>query len=360
MNVQEMHIGIDLELQKINSFSDANIQPEEKDWFLNKEVLKFIEQRTNFNSNTKGTGFHDTTKRIEDLRSLVKKDFKLDILINEEGKKVIFLPSDFYKHVSLNVKSKNNCDNSYTGVNTKTLYKTVFPIIEGDGETVLSSFVIRAIKDIFVTDLFTLSNLPNDYLNSTSFINNQKFMLIKALKIKLKENLEDYINTPFSLYWEKYGEEYYKDSFILITEEDELDSISISVNSNTVSYETEEVVLKDFSTLTPLVSSRVRLLDLEFEDDARFSSLSKSTLNSIIGSLYSNIIELEEPQSIILSSGYLTYICKPDLIDLHLNSDLNMPRKQCEEIVTNTVAFIKVLIESNNYQAYKQENILIE
>ena len=53
-------------------------------------------------------------------------------------------------------------------------------------------------------------------------------------------------------------------------------------------------------------------------------------------------------------------ICKPNIIDLFLDSNLNVSDKVAKEIVGNTIRFLKGLIGDKNYQAYAQENTLIE
>jgi hypothetical protein len=56
----------------------------------------------------------------------------------------------------------------------------------------------------------------------------------------------------------------------------------------------------------------------------------------------------------------MTYFCTPSILDVNLNNDLNMSNSVCREIISNTVRFMKALIEDNNYEAYIKENMLIE
>ena len=70
---KELHIGIDLGLQGINSNRKGDIQSPEKDWFLNNVMIQEINRKLNPKSNFKGEGFEDTFKRIDDLES-IKED----------------------------------------------------------------------------------------------------------------------------------------------------------------------------------------------------------------------------------------------------------------------------------------------
>ena len=66
-----MHIMINLGLQKIASNQVDSFLPEELDLELNKNIQRFIEQRLNKFGNKYRTGFEESQKRIDDLRTLV-------------------------------------------------------------------------------------------------------------------------------------------------------------------------------------------------------------------------------------------------------------------------------------------------
>ena len=53
MKAKELHVALDLELQKINSASELNILAAEKDWFLNKEALKYVNKALEISTNPK-------------------------------------------------------------------------------------------------------------------------------------------------------------------------------------------------------------------------------------------------------------------------------------------------------------------
>lgn len=100
--VSEMHINIDLELNKINSNLYDIILPEEKDYFLNKAQERFVKDRYGAQSNSKGKGFEMSQKRIDDLRNLLvpnyydkcyfvaSNDFDFDTKLR------FYLPNDYW------------------------------------------------------------------------------------------------------------------------------------------------------------------------------------------------------------------------------------------------------------------------
>lgn len=71
MTVNEMHIAVNLGVQKLASFQVDNLLPEEIDHELNLSQLRFVKQRFNARSNRQGKGFEQSQKRIDDLKSLI-------------------------------------------------------------------------------------------------------------------------------------------------------------------------------------------------------------------------------------------------------------------------------------------------
>jgi hypothetical protein len=72
MTVEEMHIAVNLGVQKIASFQADALLPEEIDYELNTAVRRFISQRYNTQGNKYQRGFEQSQKRLDDLRHLVE------------------------------------------------------------------------------------------------------------------------------------------------------------------------------------------------------------------------------------------------------------------------------------------------
>ena len=72
MTVEEMHIAVNLGVQKIASFQADNLLAEEIDYELNTAVRRFISQRYNMQGNKYRRGFEQSQKRLDDLRHLVE------------------------------------------------------------------------------------------------------------------------------------------------------------------------------------------------------------------------------------------------------------------------------------------------
>jgi hypothetical protein len=74
MTVNEMHIAVNLGVQKLASFQADTLLPQEIDFELNLAMNRFIKQRYNAASNRYGKGFEQSQKRIDDLRTLLQEN----------------------------------------------------------------------------------------------------------------------------------------------------------------------------------------------------------------------------------------------------------------------------------------------
>lgn len=72
MTIGDMHIAVNLGVQKIASFQADSMLPEEIDYELNTAMRRFISQRYNKQGNKYQRGFEQSQKRLDDLRHLVE------------------------------------------------------------------------------------------------------------------------------------------------------------------------------------------------------------------------------------------------------------------------------------------------
>lgn len=351
-----MHIALDLDLQKLNSQVTKNIEPEEKDWFLNAETHKYILSKTRPDTNKKRIGFQDTTKRIEDIKDLVKEK-PLHLLGNTSEDRYANLSSDFFDFVRFDCKIAKDCE-SPLRLLTNTTYRTVFNLKLPEVGT-LSTYLIKIKIGTVTTTLFDIeADLPSNYLVNENFFK-QKFLLEKALRIKLQSKIEEVLGSKVELYWERYNTEFRPSTFTLVSST-EMVSITVEVNSDVFINNTEIINSTVYREQDLQLLSPIRVIDDEYYGKVIGSSLSKSRMASLTGVLRQSIIKVKLPKGVIGGVVLSTYICKPSIIDLNLNSSLNVSRKVCEEIVRNTAQFIKMLISDDNYSAYVQENMITE
>lgn len=353
-----MHIEIDLELQKLNSQSTKNILPQEKDWFLNKEVIKYLQSKTNPTSNVKQLGFEDTAKRIEDIKDLIRIANR-PVQVNSQGKSFITFPYDYFGYIRFDTYMIKNCPPISVVPTTVPSYKTTFKIEMP--LTALNTYTISIVTTggtTIVFDITDINDLPSGYLSTTEF-KKQEFLLIKALKIKLLNKIKSVLSPNAVLYWEKEGYIYNSSSFTLVSDITFL-SVNVITNGTTI-VNTMTTVNQSIYVIndTPL-KAKTRVVDDEYLTDIENSHLSKSRSYSPVSVIRENVLELSNISSAIYGSVDIIYICTPSLIDLFLSSNLNVSEKVAKEIVSNTVRTLKGIIESKDYQTYAQETILTE
>tara|TARA_R110000764_G_scaffold7809_3_gene27109 strand:- start:66 stop:947 length:882 start_codon:yes stop_codon:yes gene_type:complete len=95
MTVSEMHNAVRILADKIDSLNFVNIETVEIDFFLNKEMERFIKHRTG-GANAGDKGFEETQKRMDDLRNITKNAILLPDPVSIDNKpngRFVTLPS---------------------------------------------------------------------------------------------------------------------------------------------------------------------------------------------------------------------------------------------------------------------------
>lgn len=355
MTIEGMHIAIDAELQKVYTYTQKNLLPQEKDFFLNGEVFKFIKQRINPLSNLKQQGSDSTTKRLEDLSDLTRYE-ELDVQVDDDEKGgICLLPDDYYSYISSRSNVYQTCEDEEISTASSTVYKGTFPL-SFPTSTVLSTYIISLVTDSVETIIFNMADLPTGYLVNVD-INKQMFMLIKAMKILIPENLDNIEQDLYSFYWERYGEDFLNNEFI-IQSDSRFDYIKVEVNATTTAVPVSTITYNKYSEITHLWSKN-RLLEDEIQDDTEHSYLSKSRPNSPVIQLKQNVLRVKFPSTSICQKVKLQYIARPTILDYMLQRNLNMKDTVAREIVSNTVRLLKGVFKGD-YQTYLNENALIE
>ena len=352
MTAQELHIDLDIQLQKINTNATRNIEPEEKDWLLNQEVAKFINSRTRDISNLKRKGFEEDTKRLKDVEPLIKtKEIDVEYIDAEKGR--FILPSSVFKHVSTRYEFFKDCD----GVALKDIPKTKYVKELTIPFNIPTSFGIVLYVQGVGYRIFDTAFLPDGY------IGRGQAYLIKAIKVALQtldEKLPE--GHGIEVYYEWFGDTYKENTFFFVGGTKFTNAVittlvkgvdtGLSFKNSSFSY-----IRKNGN---PSIKRPGRLVSHEYIDINLSSSLSGSIAESPLWTTDKHFGTTYNPKNIIISGVVLTYICKPNIIDIDLGTSLNLDRDICAEIVVHTAKFIKALLDSGNYEKYFNETNLIE
>ena len=355
MTIEEMHINADMDLQKVSTYTQRNLQPQELDYFFNREVIKFIKQRTNPKSNVKQTGTDKTIKRYEDLDDLTRTK-ELDVRIDSDGEfGTCILPDDYYAYITSKTNVYQLCDNEVVSGTAKTFYKCVFSL-SFPASTTLTTYTITLNRTTGNSVIFNMASLPTGYIQNVD-INKQRFMLLKAINILAKENLNAVASDAFYFYWERYDENFYNNSFILVSELP-FTSITVNVNGTSTIYPSQSLTYNIYDKNSPLWANN-RLIEDEFQFQVGLSELSKSHAQFVSIQLKQMVLKIEFPKTVISKKIKLVYVSKPSILDLAMKRNLNMKDTVVQEIVSNTVRFLKGVFKGD-YETYLNENIMIE
>jgi hypothetical protein len=361
MTAQEIHIDLDYHIQKINSNATRNIEAKEKDWLFNEEVDKFLSSKTRPSSDLKGIGFEGDTKRLEDIKPLIKTK-KLEVeSINDKVGKVI-LPTFSYKPIRVDCDFFKKCDKSVYKEENKTKVVKSFKFPDANKNYKITVFIGNRSKILFDSTL-----LPSNYIKGNMFY------LIKAFIITVRNAFENdsFYKDNLEFYYQWYGDTFKADTFFFKGNVEFANlkveiSDTISIEQNPLLREQPPTIVSSQNVKYETYSSRLhitstaRLSNEEIEINKLNSFLSTSLQESPLINIEKNVCFVHYPKNTIIKSVDFVYIEECQKIDLLLNQSLKLERNVIQEIVMNTARFIKALFDENNYDKYLKETTLIE
>lgn len=368
-----MHISLRQTVDRINSQRADQLLSEELDLELNRAMQRFINQRYGKN-NVYQEGFEESQKRIDELRTLLV-EYESGVTFKEILKPgSIFvdqfqLPANYMYLV--NQRSKifvDNCRTIYynTVANQDISYFTfTFDDFIVNGTEFVSSI---GMEDGTVTPSLIPVWSASSELTTSGYSPS-------AYPQYINEVRADLLNNPqpgFEIYWESYGPLSIPNNFIVIVDMDGsggvfnwdassppvTNLISQDALNNTVAtvpprFEdrsnnfvrvprgnfTEDTVLNKFSQQDDIF----RLLDDPFNSTTHTSPL--TTIRGGFIDIYTNAI-------FITSSVKITYLRKPQPINLSLGYDCELPDHTHEEVIAMAASSI---LEESSDPRYKTQ-----
>lgn len=348
MTPQEMLIGIDLELQKINSNVISSFEPEEKLWLLNEECKRFIKQRIRPQSNDKSLGFQDDQKRYDDLEVLATPR-TLPVYAYDSNSVFAYLPANYFSLTNDRSLSKDLCGISYSPatiavniyttnyklpINSIDLFKTL--------QVRLNGVVIFKVSDYY----------PNGIPNNSS-----QFELI-AMLIDIINNIPN-----FEAKYETYLDIYSSGAIIVAS----TNNTTFTMNNT---YNISPVISADL-VITTTTKNKIdpSLATIEVPNRLTKTSKHHTLLNTNFATTfhYSPISILQKGKIIIyhnkkfiLSSINIDYIRRPRKISLSLNQSCELSEDVHDEIVVATAKRLAGITLNDSYRNIINENLLKE
>lgn len=335
MTVNDMHIAIDLELNKVNSNLYDIILPQEKDYFLNRAQERFIKQRYSPLSNAKGRGFEMSQKRIDDLRSLVipnyyDKVYQLptnDFDYTTKGR--FYFPDDYWFLTSNRSKVYyNSCGSITQSTATQSFYVALVTI--PDAETTYASFFI----EVDGVNLFNVSLYPE----IANYTTEDKSLLINLILTELSA-------TNWSFY-----SSFKELTADLIGVKTSSGSITVGFGESGTEYNT---ATKTYTYFTGTGGSDLVVPNRFLQQDDVYivqqDPFNKTSVSDgPICIISDNSIDVFfEPNVFIVKEIAISYIRKPNLINLEQNQSCELAEHTHAEIVRDCVNLLLENFEAN-------------
>ena len=332
MDITEMHLYIDLELNKLNSNLYEIILPEEKDYFLNRAQERFVKTRYSAMSNPKRQGFEMTEKRIDDLRRLLVPNYYDYALVlpstdfDYETKLRFYFPDDYM----LLTSSRSKLTHNHCGVLTPILNTEIVNISALNIPNVESYAGLTVTVDVTSVPLPLLATLTN-----------------KDKSIALQYIL-DTLNAAGIADWNFYSS--YRGTIAdIVGVKTSFGNITLVVDS--IPLVDKDTVEISYEYLTATGNREVSPNRFAQQDDVYIMAVDPfNKTNAFEGPL--TIIQTDsidvfyDPNSFIVNQIAISYIRKPKLMSSIINQSCELSDETHSEIVRDAVNLLLETMEA--------------
>jgi len=344
MNAQEMHIELDLSVQKIRSNYYRQILDSEKDWILNKMVERFRKDR--IKQDTDSLGFDATEIDLDALRTLVVLDRELPTFQVQDDSIQAELPGNYSYLIDDFSYTIDSCNTgaykaATTFVNT-TEWIYTYPLVP----SAASGRFYQAMSFMLSgSTLFDVSGLPGLFTANETFTV-RDYILHQLWRSRYMLSLTD-----VDFYWERYKTTYTPNAFIAVSTTRQLSSNTITIDGVTTTATESSLTSENF---IPETSGGTlcndRLVRGHFRSSLRSSAFAKTTSLSPISAVSGNQIKVYHDGKFIISKLRVSYVRKPAKISLLLSQNCDIAEEFHQEICDRAVLYIKELIGSPDWE----------
>ena len=352
LTVQELHIGLDLALQYINSSRIKRLKDEEKDFLLNETLIELIHTKINPKSNIQHEGLEDTQKRYDDLAILKSLPTTLPCYYLDDETAFSLLPQDYFHLINDKTYSYYNCN----GI-TKTYNPSTFGICGYIWNVPTLEYPLTEFKITLNSDAITIFDLANTF--HVCITNSSMFFYLVQLVLGYINTFT--YNTGIEVYWENYNNTYYPNCFIFIDKKCQYNTIEIHSKISLLPETpfTNPVVILPSVTITSsfsYITKPNRLSESEKEPDMMASNYATTDVHSPISYLGGTRLYVKYNTTFYPHSLIIQYLRKPRLISLSLNQT-NEVYYLNDELIARCAEKIKSRINDNNYNVFQNQNL---
>lgn len=362
MQVIQQHIEINQRLNKIGLFVNDSYFEEEVDLALNKAQDRLIRE-------VLGKGFQDKQLRAEIIKVLLVKNkmlepFGLVTTDSNYEKNAVYvqIPSDYYSLVNdrstvLYGNSIGFCENLGTiPVTTQNESISIVPYPVDTGSAPF--YVNTVISDMSNSDGTVVLYTAPAPLDTFAY-EEQKYLLINDIIETINRG-----TSGISVYWERYRNTYFKNSFIFVADSSKnrtfgTDKIRFTNGDGDtdVLYSTTAFTVLDEASLkttlgTDFTQQSVpnRLTESEDLYDALTSVFHGTKKQRPISNQAGDLIYIYFDKSFIVTNVSIDYIRKPRIISLSLNNSCELSEAAQSLLLDYAVEMMKLDIQDPTYK----------
>lgn len=355
MTPREVHIAIDLGLQKVGSFAYSNFKPQLIDYAFNRMGDAYITEHTTRRNNPQQAGLEDNISRLSNIRELITEIslpvYLISSKLNKEQE--TYIPVDFLSFVEAQGDVIFSCTNSdvvYTTSPANIYHAPVSFKISDFGTPPTPPFSqVKVFKIINTTpvEIFDFS----DY--STGLSDIEEIFTVQNLIVqeinRTQSNLKAYIFPPDEIMFESID-----DSF-------DTQGIRIAYTnllSNTTTFiKAARTTPNEGNNNSDSKDSYCRLVSNEELYHLINHPFGTTSPESPIITIQGDRIAISINKRFILKTLTLKYIRKPRRMNLPLNQSYEIQDERVlAKIIDMTVEYLAATIESTGYQALTIEN----
>lgn len=357
MTAEEMHISVNLGVQKIASFQVDNLLPQEIDHELNVAMDKFIKLRYSPFGNKYRDGFEQSQKRIDDLRNLVvdykSQAFNAGTTVNNYVIDRVPLPIDYMFLVSVFIEEYYKCNvladwiiNTYQDIKyiKVPLVSNGSPLVDilQDGDTTIFQ------------DLQEGQVLDTDYFKSPNFSISDYSVLDSQLSIN------DYLSDlPITTSFESSPT--IDSNHVLIAGDLPTDSVYDAKyqNGDTLTLNPVLIEIRRRQPEDPDTAAIGNEMASYVQHDDLYTILSdpfnKPTYDKVKYTIQENFIDFYTDNTFLVNLANIKYIRYPKRINIIEGTGCELPEHTHQEIVEMAVKGILESIQDPRYQSQSNE-----
>lgn len=348
MNVQEMHIEINISTQKIRSNYYRKFLDSEIDWLLNKHVDRFIKDRIKQDQDS--LGFDSTEIDLDSLRTIVVLDREVSVFQVEDDAVRAELPGNYSYLIDDYSLTVDKCNIALYNAATKTadlpLYLYTFPLAQST--KVGAPYYQSMAFTLNSNSIFSVSGLPG--LQDKTELFAVRNYILDQLSRDVAKRLQTTPLSPVDYYWEEFGSYRAPNSIIAVCSTQQIGLNQLTIDGTNITG-TESIVTRTFlPIITGSKLSTDRLIRGAFRSQVRTSTFAGTKVNSPISAVSANQLKVYHDGKFIVSKLKMSYVRKPAKINLLLNQNCDLASEFHQEICDRVTLYIKELTMAPDWE----------